>query len=424
MTIRQNIWYNTTIMSVYKRENYLRPIRGFYHDSDLIKVITGVRRCGKSCLMESIAQELHENGIDDNHIVYLDLDLRKYRKIKTVDQLEKLIDERTPKEGLTYLFIDEVQNVTDFEEVVNAFREEGRHSIFITGSNSYLLSGELVTKLTGRYIEFEMFPLTFDEYLGMKEFLGKTISHDVVAEFDEFLRQGGFPKALQYDNPEDRKTYISSVIAEIFQKDIKKRIKIRNVTAFQSVQTYLINNFGATTSLTNLLEDMDKSGIHIKRETLNRYITILKDAKILCECNRFDLKSRRSIGGEQKFYLSDLGFYFATNTDNRINFGPTLENIVYIYARAHGYSVSIGRIGALECDFIFRRGDADYAYAQVAMTITADKATEDREYNSLEKIRDNYPKFVLTRNDIIQRRNGIIHENLPDFMKQSRAFSA
>ena len=411
-------------MSVYKRENYLRPIRGFYHDSDLIKAITGVRRCGKSCLMESIAQELHENGIDDNHIVYLDLDLRKYRKIKTVDQLEKLIDERTPKEGLTYLFIDEVQNVTDFEEVVNAFREEGRHSIFITGSNSYLLSGELVTKLTGRYIEFEMFPLTFDEYLGMKEFLGKTISHDVVAEFDEFLRQGGFPKALQYDNPEDRKTYISSVIAEIFQKDIKKRIKIRNVTAFQSVQTYLINNFGATTSLTNLLEDMDKSGIHIKRETLNRYITILKDAKILCECNRFDLKSRRSIGGEQKFYLSDLGFYFATNTDNRINFGPTLENIVYIYARAHGYSVSIGRIGALECDFIFRRGDADYAYAQVAMTITADKATEDREYNSLEKIRDNYPKFVLTRNDIIQRRNGIIHENLPDFMKQSRAFSA
>ena len=411
-------------MRVYKRENYLRPIRGFYHDSDLIKVITGVRRCGKSCLMESIAQELHENGIDDNHIVYLDLDLRKYRKIKTVDQLEKLIDERTPKEGLTYLFIDEVQNVTEFEEVVNAFREEGRHSIFITGSNSYLLSGELVTKLTGRYIEFEMFPLTFDEYLGMKEFLGKTISHDVVAEFDEFLRQGGFPKALQYDNPEDRKTYISSVIAEIFQKDIKKRIKIRNVAAFQSVQTYLINNFGATTSLTNLLEDMDKSGIHIKRETLNRYITILKDAKILCECNRFDLKSRRSIGGEQKFYLSDLGFYFATNTDNRINFGPTLENIVYIYARAHGYSVSIGRIGALECDFIFRRGDADYAYAQVAMTITADKATEDREYNSLEKIRDNYPKFVLTRNDIIQRRNGIIHENLPDFMKQSRAFSA
>ena len=374
--------------------------------------------------MESIAHELRESGIDDNHVVYLDLDSRKYRKIKTADQLEKLIDGLAPENGKTYLFIDEVQNVTDFEEVINAFRGEGRHSIFITGSNSYLLSGELVTKLTGRYVEFEMFPLTFDEYLGMKEFLGKAISQDIVGEFDQYLRQGGFPKALQYDNPEDRRTYIASVIAEIFQKDIKKRIKIRNVAAFQSVQTYLINNFGATTSLSNLLEDMGKVGIHVKRETLNRYIAILKDAKILCECNRFDLKSRRSIGGEQKFYLSDLGFYFATNTDNRINYGPALENIVYVYARVHGYSVSIGRIGSLECDFIFRQGDADYAYAQVAMTIATAKETEDREYAPLEKIRDNYPKFILTRSDLIQKRNGIIHENPPDFMKRNREFTA
>ena len=411
-------------MNIYRRENYLRKIRGFYHDTDLIKVITGVRRCGKSCLMESIAHELRESGIDDNHVVYLDLDSRKYRKIKTADQLEKLIDGLTPENGKTYLFIDEVQNVTDFEEVINAFRGEGRHSIFITGSNSYLLSGELVTKLTGRYVEFEMFPLTFDEYLGMKEFLGKATSQDIVGEFDQYLRQGGFPKALQYDNPEDRRTYIASVIAEIFQKDIKKRIKIRNVAAFQSVQTYLINNFGATTSLSNLLEDMGKVGIHVKRETLNRYIAILKDAKILCECNRFDLKSRRSIGGEQKFYLSDLGIYFATNTDNRINYGPALENIVYVYARVHGYSVSIGRIGSLECDFIFRQGDADYAYAQVAMTIATAKETEDREYAPLEKIRDNYPKFILTRSDLIQKRNGIIHENLPDFMKRNREFTA
>lgn len=315
-------------MLVYKRENYLRLVRGFYHDCELIKVITGVRRCGKSCLMSSIAQELREGGVDESRIVYLDLDLRKYRKIKTADQLENLIDGLTPEDGRTYLFIDEIQNVPDFEEVINAFRGEGRHSIFITGSNSYLLSGELVTKLTGRYIEFEMFPLTFDEYLGMKHFLGKTISPSLTDEFDQFLRQGGFPKAVQYDNPSDRRAYVESVIAEIFQKDVKRRIKIRNVAAFQSVQAYLVNNFGATSSLTNLVADLEKVGIHIKRETLGKYITILKDAKILCECNRFDLKSRRSIGGEQKYYLSDLGFYFATNTDNRINYGPALENSV------------------------------------------------------------------------------------------------
>ena len=409
-------------MNYYKRENYLRKIRGFYDDMGLIKVITGVRRCGKSCLMGTIAEEMRERGTDDAHIVYLDLDSRPYKNITTTDHLERIIDEKTPSSGTTYLFIDEIQNVKNFEEVINAFRVEGRHSIFITGSNSYLLSGELVTKLTGRYIEFEMFPLTFDEFLGMKGFLGKGISANLVDEFDQYLRDGGFPKAVQYDSADDRRTYIESVVAEIFKKDIRRRIKIRNLSAFQKVQTYLVNNFGATTSLDTLLEDLEKAGTHIKRETLNRYIGILKDAKILYECSRFDLKSRRSIRGEQKYYLSDLGFYFATNTDNRINYGPALEYVIYTNARSHGYAASIGRIGTLECDFILRRGDTGYAYVQACMTMMNDRKTEDREYAPLEKIRDNYPKYILTRNDPIQQRNGIIHRNLPEFMRASTAF--
>ena len=409
-------------MNYYKRENYLRKIRGFYEDTGLIKVITGVRRCGKSCLMETIANEMRERGIDDAHIVYFDLDRRPYRAIKTPDRLEQLIDEKTPSSGTTYLFIDEIQNVKNFEEVINAFRVEGRHSIFITSSNSYLLSGELVTKLTGRYIEFEMFPLTFDEFLGMKEFLGKGISANLVDEFDQYLRDGGFPKAVQYDSADDRRTYIESVVAEIFKKDIRRRIKIRNFSVFQKVQTYLVNNFGATTSLDNLLDDLEKAGTHIKRETLNRYIGILKDAKILYACSRFDLKSRRSIRGEQKYYLSDLGFYFATNTDNRINYGPALENVIYTYARSRGYAASIGCIETLECDFILRRGDTGYAYVQACMTMMNDRKTEDREYAPLEKIRDNYPKYILTRNDPIQQRNGIIHRNLPEFMRAGTTF--
>ena len=409
-------------MNFYRRENYLRKIRGFYEDTGLIKVITGVRRCGKSCLMETIADELREHGIDDAHIVYLDLDRRPYKSIKTTDHLEQLIDERTPSSGTTYLFIDEIQNVKGFEEMLNAFRVEGRHSIFITGSNSYLLSGELVTKLTGRYLEFEMFPLTFDEFLGMKCFLGKTISANLVDEFDQYLRDGGFPKAVQYDSADDRRTYIAGVVAEIFEKDIRRRIKIRNLSAFQKVQTYLINNFGATTSLDNLLEDLGKTGAHIKRETLNRYIGILKDAKILYECNRFDLKSRRSIRSKQKYYLSDLGFYFSTNTDNRINYGPAIENVIYTYARSHGYAASVGRIGTLECDFILRNGDSRYAYVQACMTMMNERRTEDREYAPLEKIRDNYPKYILTRNDPIQQRNGIIHRNLPEFMRDNATF--
>ena len=409
-------------MSFYKREIYLRKIRGFYEDPDIIKVITGVRRCGKSCLMATIADEIRERGIDEGHIVYLDLDSRPYRSVKTPDKLEQLIDSKTPASGITFLFIDEIQNVKGFEEVVNAFREEGKHSIFITGSNSYLLSGELVTKLTGRYLEFEMFPLAFDEFIGMKVFLGKSISANLVDEFDAYLRNGGLPKAVQYDSAEDRRTYITGVVAEIFEKDIRRRIKIRNLSAFRKVQTYLINNFGATTSLANIREALERSGTHLKSETLNRYIDILKDAKILYECNRFDLKSRASIGGKQKYYLSDLGFYFTTNTDNRINYGPALENVIYTYARSHGYAASIGRIGSLECDFILRSGDADYAYVQACMTMVSDRKTEDREYAPLEKIPDNYPKYVLTRNDPIQNRSGIIHRNLPEFMRAGAKF--
>ena len=409
-------------MKLYHRENYLRKIRSFYHETDLIKVITGIRRCGKSCLMQTIAEELRSSGVKEENIVYLNLDKRGFKSIKTADKLESVIDSLCTAKGVKYLFIDEIQNVDGFEEVINAFREEEEYSIFITGSNSYLLSSELVTKLTGRYLEFEIFPLTFDEYIGMKQFLKLPVDISTDAEFDKYIIEGGFPKALSYDDPEDKRTYINGIIAEIFEKDIRKRVKIRNVSVFNIVQRYIINNFGATTCLTNILEDLHKAGSDITRETLNRYIQVLIDAKIIHKCERFDLKSRRSISGEQKYYLSDLGFYFATNTDNRINYGPVLENITYIYAKSKGYDVSVGRIGKLECDFIVRKQMMQYAYIQVAMTILSSIETENREYRPLESIRDNYPKYVITRDSLIQMRNGITHVNISAHMKEGKEF--
>ncbi|MBQ1734577.1 MAG: ATP-binding protein [Lachnospiraceae bacterium] len=409
-------------MKLYHRENYLRKIRSFYHETDLIKVITGIRRCGKSCLMQTIAEELRSSGVKEENIVYLNLDKRGFKSIKTADKLESVIDSLCTAKGVKYLFIDEIQNVDGFEEVINAFREEEEYSIFITGSNSYLLSGELVTKLTGRYLEFEIFPLTFDEYIGMKQFLKLPVDISTDAEFDKYIIEGGFPKALSYDDPEDKRTYINGIIAEIFEKDIRKRVKIRNVSVFNIVQRYIINNFGATTCLTNILEDLHKAGSDITRETLNRYIQVLIDAKIIHKCERFDLKSRRSISGEQKYYLSDLGFYFAMNTDNRINYGPVLENITYIYAKSKGYDVSVGRIGKLECDFIVRKQMMQYAYIQVAMTILSSIETENREYRPLESIRDNYPKYVITRDSLIQMRNGITHVNISAHMKEGKEF--
>ena len=407
---------------LFKREKYLGKIRSFFHDDDIIKVITGVRRCGKSCLMETIADELRSSGVSKENIIYIDLDKRGYRKIKEPDQLETLIDSMATADGLKYLVIDEIQNVEGFEELLNGYRMEGNYSIFITGSNSYLLSGELVTKLTGRYLEFELFPLSFDEYEEMKQFYGKAVNSNPQAELTGYILEGGFPRTVLMDDIDSKRTYVSGVIKEIFEKDIRRRVKIKDVAAFEAVRNYIVNNFGAVTSINSLHEALRKNGLLIGRETVTKYIQILLDAKILYECPRFDMKSKRSLSGEKKYYLADLSFFFAMNTDNQINFGPALENIVYIYARSLGYSVSVGRIGKLECDFIVRDNDMNYAYLQVAYTILLSKDTEDREYRPLEMIRDNYNKYVMTTDFLLQKRNGIRHVNLMDFICHEQRF--
>ena len=409
-------------MDWYPRENYLKKIRDFYHATDIIKVITGVRRCGKSCLMETIALELKESGIPDENIIFFDLDSKEYNKILKPEQLEHLIESASAASGTKYLFIDEVQNVKGFETVLNGFRGTNDWSIFITGSNSYLLSGELMTKLTGRYIEFEMFPLSFEEYEAIKQFYGREIAPDRQEELQNYILEGGFPRTIQLDNMAAKRRYVQSVIDEIYEKDIRRRLKIRNKSTFETVQKYIINNFGAITSLKSLKKAIERAGTRISEATIARYIKALMDAKILYECPRFDMKSKRSLSGEKKYYLSDTGFYFAQNTDNRINFGPVLENITYVYARSHDYSVSVGRIGKLECDFILRNNEMRYSYVQVAYTIALSKETEDREYRPLESIKDNYPKYVATADSLLQQRNGIVHINLVDFMKNGKDF--
>ncbi len=410
-------------MELYKRENCLKKIRGFYDDTDVIKVITGVRRCGKSSLMKTVADELVERGVSEESIIFINLDSRKYRKIKTDDALDELIAEKSVTDSLKYLFIDEIQNVENFEEVINAYRDDGSYSIFITGSNSYLLSGELATKLTGRYVEFEMFTLSFDEFIGMKKFYNKTVDANMMIELNNYILEGGFPKTVSYDNIADKRTYVRSVVTEIFDKDIKGCIKIKNTEVFEKVRDYIINNFGSTVSVQSIQRSLDGAGLNIKRDTLDRYIRILTDAKIIYECKRFDMKLKKSLSGEKKYYIADTSFYFALNTDNRINYGPILENIIYIYARSLDYSVSVGRIGKLECDFILRDRNLNYSYVQVSYTINESRATEDREYAPLEKIRDNYSKYVITTDYLLQKRNGIKHVNLMSFLSEGKEFA-
>ena len=241
-------------------------------------------------------------------------------------------------------------------------------------------------------------------------------------ELAQYLQEGGFPGAVRYDSLADKRSYVKSVVEEIFEKDIKKRVKVRNVDAFHTVRNFIINNFGATMSLSSLQSALAKNGIRITRETLGRYIDVLLQSKILYCCDLFDMKSKKSLSGEKKYYLADTEFYFVTNTDNRINYGPALENMVYVYAKSLDYAVSVGRIGRLECDFILRDNELNYAYVQVAYTINESKHTEDREYAPLETIKDNYPKYVATTDYLLQKRDGIMHVNLLEFMKNRKRF--
>lgn len=404
---------------IYKREEYLKRIRGFYND-DMIKVVSGIRRCGKSFFLKSVIQELISSGVNEKDVIYIELDKKKYANIKTVKQLEKLIDGKIIDNDFKYLFIDEIQNVKGFEVLINSYRETGNISIFITGSNSYLLSGELVTKLTGRYIEIEMMPLSFYEYVDMKKFLDKSINENIYLEFEEYIRNGGFPKSLYYDNYEDKIVYTSSIINQIFEKDIKTNNRINDKALFEAIEKFVVNNFGSVISINsiyNYLKNVTKT--KTDRRTIKRYLDILEKAKIIYSCDLFDIKSKSVLKGEKKYYLADLSIYYSMNTDNRINYGPVLENVMYSYLKSKNYKLSVGYIGKLECDFIARENYDNYYYIQVSKDISSPE-TEEREYKPFYVIKDLYPRYLFTMDLLLQKKDGINHLNIVDFIYNNK----
>ena len=403
--------------NVYPREKYLTRIRPFY-ESDIIKVITGIRRCGKSFILKGIINELYQKGVKESQIIYIPLDKRGFKNIKLPEQLEEKIEEMIEGDGFHYLFIDEVQNVIGFESVVQAYVEEG-YSVFLTGSNSYLLSDEISTKLTGRYLKFETYTLDFCEYLDMKKYYDLKIDSDMDVEFNEYILNGGFPKTLEFPDVNTRQTYTRGIIEEIFEKDVKTRKRISNISVYERVQSFLLNNYSAPFSITNLLECLKNEGFSTKPSTVRGYIEDLKKAKIVYECNRFDLKSKKALQRDQKFYLADMAIYFAMNKDNRFSFGPSLENIVYLYLASHDYQISIGKIGKLECDFIVRDKKQNYAYVQVAYTLHGEdeKATErikEREYRPFRDIRVGYPRYIISLDKYRDQQEGVHHINAID----------
>ncbi|HBB05545.1 MAG TPA: ATPase [Firmicutes bacterium] len=404
---------------IFVREKYLKGIRPFYQ-SDIVKVITGIRRCGKSCLLKSIMTEMKRSGIPDERIIYLPLDRRGFKDIKTPKELEDRIESYIKEDGRYFLFIDEVQNVSGFESVVLSYQEEG-YSIFLTGSNSYLLSDEISTKLTGRYLTFETFPLDFKEYVEMKRFLGKTTNDDVDTEFNEYILNGGFPKSLEFDLLSARQFYTREIVQEIFKKDVTSKNRVTNVPVFKRVQNFVIDNYASEMTVSNIVDELSKSGIKTKAATVGKYIRHLENAKIIYECNRFDLKSKKSLRKESKYYLTDLSLYFSLSTDNQLNYGPSLENIVYLYLISNGYQVSVGKIGNFECDFIIRKENREYAYIQVTYTLQGEdaKATnriKEREYRPFRYIRNGYPRYIISLDRYRDQQEGVKHINAIDLM--------
>ena len=391
-------------MKELKRERYLSRIRPFYDDKDVIKVLTGVRRCGKSTIMKQIVKEIGAGLKDERAIVYVDLDSRKNLKIRTSDSLEKLIDSGFGDyEGDRYLFVDEIQNVKDFEPLINAYRNDGV-SVFITGSNSYLLSGELVTKLTGRYIEFRIFTFSLSE---VKDFYQENGMDFVPSDaFQNYLMNGGYPKSFSYQNPEDRLLYIRSVISETIDKDILMNKRVRNRTLLNKVLDYVLSTPGADISSSSIADYLRSEKIRTTQNTVNNYLDMIYASKLADRCMRFDIFGKKAMKTHYKSYVADVSLHTSyPNLRHDLKMGHIIENIVFNELNARGYDVQVGKMRNAEVDFVVSDGRGT-AYIQVTYFMPTSE-TEDREERSLLRIGDNYPKYIISMDPIAIDKNGI-----------------
>ena len=387
------------------REKYLMRIRPFYHDHSMIKVLTGVRRCGKSTIMKQIMAEL------DGDIVYLDLDSKENFKIRDAVTLEGKIDKSFSDSGKQkFLFIDEIQNVKDFEPLVNAYRNDGV-SVFITGSNSYLLSGQLVTKLTGRYIEFQIFPFSFGE---IKDFFAVNgLPFSPAEEFRTYFTGGGFPQRFKYSGEAEQIAYIEQLVGESMEKDILKSRKVRNRPLLKKILAYAVSSPGAEISTVSISKYLKSEGINTLPSTVGGYLELLFESKLLLKCNRYDIVGKKSLKTHYKTYVADPAIHsFYPDRRHNVRIGDMLENIVYLELVSRGYGVAVGKLKNREVDFVVVKGNS-LAYVQVTY-LTDNPKTEEREHKSLLSIKDNYPKYVISMDPLPVDRDGVKRLNLID----------
>ena len=393
------------------RERYLSKIRPFY-DQDLIKVIMGIRRCGKSVLLLQIIEELEEKGIPESQIIYINFENEDYSFIKNDIDLHNYIKKKIVNKEKYYLFFDEIQNVKDWEKAINSFKSSKNVSVFITGSNSDLLSGELATHLAGRYVSFKLYPLTFGEVCVLKNLKERTEIEDA---FDDYITWGGMPQRFMLTDEMQTRTYLSDIYDSIVVKDIITRFGIKDIDLFNRIVEYIVTtpsqNFSAE-SLSNYFANKDDR--EVSKITLYNYLEYMAKAMLINKVDRYDIRGKRILNGKYKYYLTDLGLGQVKNIGKRPQLGAYLENIVYNELISRGYDVKIGNLEKVEIDFIATRFK-EKIYIQVAY-ILADDTVIDREFGTYKGIEDNYPKYVLTMDKHDFSQEGIIHKNVIDWL--------
>ena len=397
-----------------KREVYLEQIRPYY-DSDIIKVITGVRRSGKSILLETIKDELAERGVHGDHIIYLNLEDMDYDYIENASDLHKEIKSRVCEDGKYYIFLDEVQHVKEFEKALASFRASLDVSLFVTGSNSTLLSGELTTLLTGRTVEFEIFPFSFYEMKQYYELNGMQWSEEL---FFDYLKWGGFPLRFDYKDEASIHRYLKNLYTSIVNRDIVGKSKSADRKNFMDISLYLLANAGKELSIDNIIQTFEKDNKTISKRTIYNYLEKMKKAYLIHGVGRYNIVGKSALSNREKQYAVDTGF--RTINTNTINFEDTffLENIIYNELLTRGFTVFAGKTFKGEIDFVAIK-DGKKCFIQVAYLLASEE-TIQREFGAYSKITDASPKYVMSLDKLDMSHDGIVHMNIIDFLLRKK----
>ena len=396
-----------------KREAYMRRIRPFI-GSELVKVMTGIRRCGKSVMLELIKEELKNSGVPEANIISINFEDMRYASLLTAKALHDEIIMRAQNiSGKVYLFFDEIQEVADWEKCINSFRVEFDCDIYITGSNAKLLSGELATNLGGRYVEFTIYPFSFSEFTEL--YKGIFPSAQPQECFQKYLQFGGMPYLANLRYAEEPcRQYLTDVFNSVQLKDIVKRNKIRDVDLLERILSYIIANVGTTFSATSISKFFKSEKRNVAPETILNYIRHCTDAYLFYPVKRQDLQGKQILASSEKYYIADHGLREAVFGGNMRDINLILENIVFMELLRRGYNVTVGKTGNLEIDFIAEK-HGEKIYVQVCYLL-ASQETIEREFGVYDNVNDNFPKYVVSLDEFDMSRNGIKHCNIRNFL--------